>query len=306
MKNVTPLGRQDTSLVQAGVSAVAPDGVVFIAAGTYTEQVTISQSLALDGAGATATTIQAPVNFFASSDEVAIASGAFVRMSGLTVAGGANTGVGVADEGGTLTTAEIDVSGFGTSVAVQDHAAAKIADSTISSNKFGIIVGSSASDTSTLAAHNNNLSGAGVGVWNVQTSGSVDATLNWWGSVTGPTTSANPGGTGSTSAGNVEFNPWLGDANLDPFDYLVFSTTASDNDVVTPIDGDTELDVTSGAISLGPSRAATRSALPATVGTSRSRVRAPTITNSWWPTRRSSMPAAMASTTRRSISSARA
>ncbi len=238
--------------VQAGVSAVAPGGTVSIAAGTYTELVTISQSLTLAGAGAAVTTIQASVNFFASSDEVAIASGASVGMSGLTVAGGANTGVGIADEGGTLTAAEIEVSGFYTSVAVQEHAAAKITDSTISSNKVGIIVGSSTGDTSTLTAHNNNLSGAGAGVWNLQASGSVDATLNRWGSTTGPTTSANPGGTGSASAGNVQFSPWLGDSNLDPFDYLVFSTTAGDNYVVTPIDGNTELDVTSGDISLGP------------------------------------------------------
>ena len=72
--------------VQAGVTAVASGGTVHIAAGTYTEQVTITQSLTLDGAGAAVTTIQAPANFFASSDEVAIASGASVGMSGFTVA----------------------------------------------------------------------------------------------------------------------------------------------------------------------------------------------------------------------------
>ncbi len=34
--------------------------------------------------------------------------------------------------------------------------------------------------------------------------------------------------------GNVDFSPWLGDANLQPYDYLVFSTTAGSNYVVTP------------------------------------------------------------------------
>ena len=97
-------------------------------------------------------------------------------------------------------------------------------------------MGSSTSDTSTLTANNNNLAGDGAGVWNLQTSGSVDATLNWWGSTSGPTTSANPGGTGAASAGNVDFSPWLGDANLEPYDYLVFSTTAGDNYFVTPIE----------------------------------------------------------------------
>ena len=90
-----------------------------------------------------------------------------------------------------------------------------------------------------------------MGVWNLQTSGSVDATLNWWGSTSGPTTSANPGGTGSASAGNVDFSPWLGDANLEPYDYLVFSTTAGDNYFVTPNSGNTELDVTLGRVSMG-------------------------------------------------------
>ena len=229
--------------VQAGVTAVASGGTVHIAAGTYTEQVTITQSLTLDGAGAVATTIQAPVNFFASSDEVAIASGTSVGMSGFTVASGASTGVGIADEGGTLSATDIGVNGFATGVAVQEHAGATIADSTISGNRFGIVVGSSTSDTSTLTANNNNLAGDGLGVWNLQTSGSVDATLNWWGSVTGPTTSTNPGGTGAGSAGNVDFNPWLGDTNLEPYDYLVFSTTAGSNYFVTPISGNTELDV---------------------------------------------------------------
>jgi predicted outer membrane repeat protein len=232
--------------VQAGVTAVASGGTVHIAAGTYTEQVTITQSLTLEGAGAAATTIQAPVNFFASSDEVAIASGDSVGMSGFTVASGANTGAGISDEGGKLSATDIGVNGFATGVSVQEHAGAKITDSTISSNKFGIVVGSSTSDTSTLTANNNNLAGDDVSVWNLQTSASasVDATLNWWGSVTGPTTSTNPGGTGSTSAGNVDFDPWLGDANLEPYDYLVFSTTAGSNYFVTPNSGNTELDVT--------------------------------------------------------------
>ena len=40
------------------------------------------------------------------------------------------------------------------------------------------------------------------------------------------------------------FSPWLGDANLEPVDYLVFSTIAGSNYVVTPNSGDTELNVT--------------------------------------------------------------
>ena len=99
--------------VQAGVTAVASGGTVDIAAGTYTEQVTITQSLTLDGAGAAVTTIQAPANFLASSDEITIASGASVAMSGFTVAGRRLArGTGIADDGGTLTATDIEVFGF--------------------------------------------------------------------------------------------------------------------------------------------------------------------------------------------------
>ena len=46
--------------IQAGINAVAAGGTVNIAAGTYTEQLTIDQSLTLVGAGLPSTTIQAP------------------------------------------------------------------------------------------------------------------------------------------------------------------------------------------------------------------------------------------------------
>ena len=41
-------------------------------------------------------------------------------------------------------------------------------------------------------------------------SGTFDATCNWWGSATGPTTSGNPGGTGSSIGGTgaFSFSPW--------------------------------------------------------------------------------------------------
>ena len=240
------VGSNAFSTVQGGVTAVASGGTVLIAAGTYTEQVSIGQTLTLEGAGAAVTTIQAPANFFASSDEVAIAERRLRRDVRLCSRrrrqhrdrhrGRRWHARGQRYRGQRLRHWRCGPGTRGTT----------ITDSTISSNKFGFIVGSSTSDTSTLTANNNNLADDDVGVWNLQTSatGSVDATLNWWGSVTGPTTSTNPGGTGSTSAGNVNFNPWLGDANLEPYDYLVFSTTAGSNYVVTPNSGNTELEVT--------------------------------------------------------------
>ncbi len=37
----------------------------------------------------------------------------------------------------------------------------------------------------------------------------IDVTCNWWGSITGPTNAANPGGTGSILNGTGDFQPWL-------------------------------------------------------------------------------------------------
>ena len=71
--------------IQAGINAVAADGTVNVASGTYTGQLTIDQSLSLVGAGASSTTIQAPASL--SGIEIEIASGVTVAMSGLNVDG---------------------------------------------------------------------------------------------------------------------------------------------------------------------------------------------------------------------------
>jgi hypothetical protein len=238
------VGYDAFSTVQAGVTAVAAGGTVDIAAGTYTEQVTITQSLTLDGAGAAVTTIKSPASLAIGSAEIAMAIGTSVAMSGFTVASGSTDADGIMDNDATLSANDIEVVGFAAGVRIGNNGAATVTDSTFVDNLNGFDVGSSTSDTSTLTANNNNLAGNGAGVANIQASGSVDATLNWWGSTSGPTTNANPGGTGANSDGNVDFSPWLGDANLNPYDYLVFSTTAGSNYVVTPNSGNTELEVT--------------------------------------------------------------
>ena len=155
--------------VQAGVTAVASGGTVHLAAGTYVEQVTITQSLTLAGAGSSVTTIQAPANFLASDDEVTIASGASVTMSGFFVEkpggdSGLNSGTGIADDGGTLTATDLLVFGFTTGIAVENQGAATITDSTIFDNDFGIVVDSSASGTSSVTAQSDSLAGDNVGV----------------------------------------------------------------------------------------------------------------------------------------------
>ena len=194
--------------VQGGVSGVAPGGTVDVAAGTYTEQVTIANSLTLTGVGAGGATIQAPAGF-ASGDEVAIASGAVVSMTGFTVSG-AGVATGIGDSGGMLSASQIAVTGFATGVAVGDNGAATITDSAIISDGTGISLGSTASDTSTVTASNDDFAGDATGVASVQSGGSTSATSDWWGSLHGPTTAANPGGDGAAAGANITFSPWIG------------------------------------------------------------------------------------------------
>jgi autotransporter-associated beta strand protein len=63
---------------------------------------------------------------------------------------------------------------------------------------------------STVTITGNSFSNVWLGVRNV-IGLPVSASGNWWGSATGPTTLANPGGTGVVVSTNVDFSPWLAD-----------------------------------------------------------------------------------------------
>jgi parallel beta-helix repeat protein len=54
------VGTDAFATIQGGVNAVAPRGTVYVAAGTYPEQVTISEDLTLVGAGSATTVLQPP------------------------------------------------------------------------------------------------------------------------------------------------------------------------------------------------------------------------------------------------------
>jgi hypothetical protein len=45
-----------------------------------------------------------------------------------------------------------------------------------------------------------------------ETTATTDATHNWWGAASGPTSPSNPGGTGDAVSGNVDYAPWYTDA----------------------------------------------------------------------------------------------
>ncbi|MBC7169639.1 right-handed parallel beta-helix repeat-containing protein, partial [Candidatus Bipolaricaulota bacterium] len=106
----------------------------------------------------------------------------------------------------------------------------------ISDNSVGIRVYDLGGSAGSLAIHFNSITGnvdygvfvfgayptaAGWKTWHYDQYGpaahDVNAALNWWGSVSGPTHAANPDGSGDAVSDNVIYSPWLGtDPDGDP------------------------------------------------------------------------------------------
>ncbi len=193
-------------------------------------------------------TIQAPPTFTGSNIE--IQGGASVIMSGVTVDSAA-TSTAIEVNASSLTATGIGITGYLIGISVVNNGSATITDSTLSSDATGILVGSGASDTCTVTATNDSFASDTTGVQNNQTGGPLNATLDWWGSVTGPANATNPGGTGAAAAGNVSFSPWLGDASIVAPDYLVFLSTTGNQYAVTPNSGNSSLQVTLGGSPVG-------------------------------------------------------
>jgi hypothetical protein len=98
--------------------------------------------------------------------------------------------------------------------------AATITNCILTNNSCAIAVGIDASDTSTVVAHYNNLSGGIDGVWS--TAPQVDARYNWWGAPDGPIGPAGSigptgGGSGVGVSAYVIYNPWLDSVSQIPY-----------------------------------------------------------------------------------------
>jgi parallel beta-helix repeat protein len=104
--NATCLQAHPCQTVTAGIAAAAPGDTVNLAAGTYTEQVTVTKSVTIKGAGKAQTTIKAPASYvldsFAETVEVEIGGGATVAISKLTIAGPAPSPASCAVDSTTL------------------------------------------------------------------------------------------------------------------------------------------------------------------------------------------------------------
>ena len=232
------IGSDAFATVQGGANAVASGGIEYVAAGTYSEQVSITKSLTLSGAGSSIVTIQPPANVN-SGDEVSIASGYSVSISGVTVKGGSQHGRhrrqrrrahGHRRRGqrphdrhpGPGRRQRHDHRQLGdrrhhrrsgrVAPAPPPSPAARspaTAPASWSARARATPAPSTATERQLLGRHRGRAE-------QPDEPDPVTATFDWWGSSTGPTSSGNPGGTGSGVIGSVNFSPWLGDARTSP------------------------------------------------------------------------------------------
>ncbi|MFH2040698.1 MAG: right-handed parallel beta-helix repeat-containing protein, partial [Chloroflexota bacterium] len=258
--------------IQKAVAEVADGGTVYVAAGTYTEQVTVNKSIGLFGDGAGSSIIAAPATLPASSNQTS----AIVRFDGAGVTseftGFTVTGPGPAACGSIA--AGILVSG-GANAYIHDNTVADVRDSTFSGcqNGIAIQVGRNAwTTTGTATIENNIVTGYQKGGIVVDNAGS-SATITG-NTVTGAGTTdvtaqngiqisrgANATLTGNTVSGNsfhLDGNAWdwgaagvllyqAGDVSL------AGGNSIHDNDQNLYVDSATAF--TAGTESIGPSTA---------------------------------------------------
>jgi len=214
--------------IAAGLVAVANRGTLHIAAGTYNENLTITnstgQTLTINGAGKSSTIIDGGQN----GSVFNISGSGSVILKNLTITNGNST------QGGGISlwysALEIDNciiktnnSNFGAGIynVGPNVGPLNIKNSIITDNHAGfagggilnsgtlIITGSSISNNTDVGGS----LGSGAGIYSGVNSNT--AINNWWGSSTGPfNLNLNPGGTGNAVTDNVNFIPFL---TSDPF-----------------------------------------------------------------------------------------
>lgn len=109
--------------------------------------------------------------------------------------------------GGTATITENTISSSGSYGIYIDNAAPTISENTIIDSSYGIYTTNGANPTLT---NNRIFTNTSYGLYNNDSSVTVNAEQNWWGDVSGPYNAAsNPSGTGNSVSDYVDFDPWL-------------------------------------------------------------------------------------------------
>ncbi|MEI7661284.1 MAG: hypothetical protein WCK34_03760, partial [Bacteroidota bacterium] len=188
--NAVP-GTGPKKTINGGLSTVADPGVIYVAAGTYTENVVVNKDVTIHGAG-TSTIVNGTSS--ASVFDIAVSG---VTLENMRI-----------DNGGTAADAILVDAGV-SGVLIQDN--------TITNDVSNGIRFSSNPGSGNTVLHNIFTgSSAGSAVANDGTT-SVTATHNNWASNKGPTISGNPCGNGKVVTTHVVYNPWskITDINTD-------------------------------------------------------------------------------------------
>ena len=113
---------------------------------------------------------------------------------------------------GVVLTPSAGESGFPSNVLVKKNVFYNLVGNYYPSVAIGVdaAVGGHLPDATQLTVRYNDLSGAAYGVVNMDPTANLDAALNWWGDVTGP--SGEGSGIGNGVGPKVIFSPWLGTA----------------------------------------------------------------------------------------------
>jgi hypothetical protein len=247
--------------IGAAINGLSSGGTVYVAAGTYGENVTISKSLTLQGAGSGNTVIDGGGNnsVITTSDgfsivikDLTITNGEDLYGGGVqnwntsnvtienciishNVAGSGFYGGGIYNTGTmtirncTIESNSSEVSGGGIG---NNSGTMEIMDSKIINNSAVTSGGGIYNYYGTVTIHNstiaNNTAPTGAGIYDYSSDKTVYAQNNWWGTSTGPGGNINDpdtgklaNGSGNAIYGHVYFDSWL---TSDPF--AIAGTTA--------------------------------------------------------------------------------
>ena len=218
------------NVIQDAIDAVSVNGTnILIAEGEYYENLAVNKSIDLIGNGSEVVLIRGDGN-----DTVISITADQVNVSGIRVNGGGN---GTEHSGMLITSSNVTISNVTVrdcyvAIFINGSSSCEIADSLLYWNAIGIQCVAATDITVTnntvrengengmeihsvnsmMEVHGNSITDNGMfGIYcSGNETGTLDATLNFWGHASGPYhPTENPLGSGDTITDNIDFTPWL-------------------------------------------------------------------------------------------------